>query len=324
MKRIGFLFDRVVERENLLAAWRLAGRGKALSGERRAFEDDLENNLQTLAAGLEDGTFPVGRYRRFIIYDPKEREICAASFPERVLHHALMNVCGPCFEKWLIFDSYANRKGKGQLRAVRRAQEFARRNRWFLKCDIRKYFDSIPHEALYSILERKFKDPHVLYWFRKLIDSYLKSPGRGLPIGSLTSQYFANLYLDTIDRIAAPYVRYKDDFVFWSDDKDELKEILGTVREIAANRLGLELKAKPFINKTHSGMDFLGFRVFPDRINLSRSSSLRYFRRVRAITRIGLGGHQVQERLTSMTAFVSQTDTLALRREKFRDLYEGV
>ena len=118
MKRIGFLFDRIVARENLLSAYRLASRGKALSSERRAFEGELERNLQTLAAGLEDGTFPVGRYRRFIIHDPKEREICAASFPERVLHHALMNVCGPCFEKWLIFDSYANRKGKGQLRAV--------------------------------------------------------------------------------------------------------------------------------------------------------------------------------------------------------------
>lgn len=324
MKRIGFLFDHIVERENLLLAYRLASRGKALSDECRAFENDLGNNLQKLAAGLENGTFPVGRYRRFMIHDPKKREICAASFPERVLHHALMNVCGPYFEKWLIFDSYANRKGKDQLRAVRRAQGFARRNRWFLKCDIRKYFDSILHETLYAVLARKFKDPHVLYWFRKLIASYSKSLGRGLPIGNLTSQYFANLYLDTIDRIAAPYVRYMDDFVFWSDDKDELKEILGTVREIAANRLGLELKAEPFINRTHLGMDFLGFRIFPDRINLSRSSASRYFRRVRAIVRNCHDEQWMQERLSSMTAFVSQADTLALRREKFRNLYEGV
>mgnify|MGYP002517951718 CR=1 FL=1 len=324
MKRIGFLFDRIVERENLLSAYRLASRGKSLSDERRAFESDLENNLQTLAAGLRDGTSPVGRYRRFMIHDPKEREICAASFPERVLHHALMNVCGPCFEKWLIFDSYANREGKGQLRAVRRAREFAARNRWFLKCDIRKYFDSIPHETLNSVLARKFKDPHVLYWFRKLIASYSKTLGRGLPIGNLTSQYFANLYLYAIDRVAAPYVRYMDDFVFWSDDKDGLKGILETVRGIAANRLGLELKAEPFINRTRSGMDFLEFRVFPDRINLSRSSASRYFRRVRAIVRDCRDERRMQERLSSMTAFVAQADTLALRREKFRNLYEGV
>ncbi|MGI6079087.1 MAG: hypothetical protein ACOYCB_13205, partial [Fastidiosipilaceae bacterium] len=108
--------------------------------------------------GLIDGTYPAGRYERFTVYEPKERIICAAAFSERVLHHALMNVIEPWLEKWLIFDIYACRKGKGQLRAVKRAQAFAHCHTWFLKCDFRKYFDSIPQDGLMRMVERRFKD----------------------------------------------------------------------------------------------------------------------------------------------------------------------
>ena len=118
MKRVGFLFDRILERENLLLAYAKASRGKSLRRERIEFGENLESNIAALAQGLREMSYPVGNYSRFTIHDPKEREICAAAFPERVLHHALMNVCGPHFERWMIFDSYASRKGKGQLRAV--------------------------------------------------------------------------------------------------------------------------------------------------------------------------------------------------------------
>ena len=179
-----------------------------------------------------------------------------------------MNVCGPHFERWMIFDSYASRKGKGQLRAVRRAQEFAGRNRWFLKCNIRKFFDSIPHGRLLAKLESKIKDTFVLDWFENLVGTYEKSPGRGLPIGNLTSQYFANLYLDGMDRLASPYVRYMDDFVFWGNDKDSLLSLRDRVETFASVELGFELKQMPFVNRTRAGIDFLGFRVFPDCVAL--------------------------------------------------------
>lgn len=320
MKRVGFLFDRILERENLLLAYAKASRGKCLRRERIEFGENLEANIAALARGLREMSYPVGTYTRFTIHDPKEREICAAPFPERVLHHALMNVCGPYFERWMIFDSYASRKGKGQMRAVRRAREFSGRHLWFMKCDIRKFFDSIPHGRLLARLESKIKDPFVLAWFEKLIGTYEKSPGRGLPIGNLTSQYFANLYLDEMDRLASPYVRYMDDFVFWGDDKDLLLSLRDRVEAFANVELGLELKQRPFVNRTRMGMDFLGFRVFPDHVALSRVSARRYVSRVRGIVRHCADEKSAQIRLTSMTAFVEQADSQAWRKQKLKNL----
>lgn len=320
MKRVGFLFDRILERENLLLAYAKASRGKCLRRERIEFGESLEANIAALARGLREMSYPVGNYTRFTIHDPKEREICAAPFPERVLHHALMNVCGPYFERWMIFDSYASRKGKGQLRAVQRAREFSGRHLWFMKCDIRKFFDSIPHGRLLARLESKIKDPFVLAWFEKLIGTYEKSPGRGLPIGNLTSQYFANLYLDEMDRLASPYVRYMDDFVFWGDDKDSLLSLRDRVEAFANVELGLELKQRPFVNRTRMGMDFLGFRVFPDHVALSRVSARRYVSRVRGIVRHCADEKSAQMRLTSMTAFVEQADSHAWRKQKLKNL----
>ncbi len=320
MKRVGFLFDKILDRENLLLAYAKASRGKCLRKDRIAFGENLEANITALGQGLRELSYPVGNYSRFTIYDPKEREICAAPFAERVLHHALMNVCSPYFERWMIFDSYASRKGKGQMRAVRRAKEFAGRNRWFLKCDIRKFFDTVPHGLLLAKLERKIKDPFVLAWFERLLGSYEKSPGRGLPIGNLTSQYFANFYLDGMDRLASPYVRYMDDFVFLGNDKDSLFALRERVEAFANGELGLELKQRPFVNRTSAGMDFLGFRVFPERIALSRVSARRYVSRVRGITQYCADERSAQMRLTSMTAFVMQADSYAWRAEKLKDI----
>ena len=231
MKRAGGLFERVLAYENLrLAFWR-ASRGKRERDETRAYRQRLDAELVRLRDGLADGSYPVGNYRTFVVYEPKERLICAAPFCERVLHHALMNVCAPLFERWLVADTFACRPGLGQTAALVRGEMLVRRYDWYLKCDIRKYFYSISHDVVAAILRRKFKDRRIVFWFLKILSTYEASPGRGLPIGNLTSQYLANLYLDPLDRARAAwgmpcgYARYMDDFVFWSDSKETLRAI---------------------------------------------------------------------------------------------------
>ena len=342
MKRVGDIFDAVVDRENLLRAFWKASRGKRSRPDQMAYAGNLDQNIDGLREGLLIGDYPIGDYSKFTIYEPKERVICAAAFRERVLHHALMNVCEPFFEKWLVHDTYACRRGKGQLAAVKRAHEFARRHEWFLKCDIRKYFDSIPHDGLVKMLRRKFKDERIVKWFERIIDTYETESGLGLPIGNLTSQHLANLYLDPLDRFldgatvarrpscladkpraclnrsgSVGYLRYMDDFVFYSDSKDFLKSVLGALPSFLST-LGLLLKEGSFINRTVRGMDFLGLRVWPWRIGASRASLRRYRRKIavceKRYSECAIDEMAFQCRLTALTAFVAQGDTLKWRQ----------
>ena len=327
MKRAGGIFEAVVEPANLELAFWKASRGKRARADQRAYAASLDAELAKLREGLIDGTYPIGNYRRFTVYEPKERVICAAAFRERVLHHALMNVLEPWFEKWLIFDTYACRKGKGQIAAVKRAQSFAKRYRYFLKCDIRKFFDSVPHEGIEDMLDRKIKDRHVIAWLMKIVDTYETTPGRGLPIGNLTSQHLANLYLDRLDRFVpkvpivpqVSYVRYMDDFVYWSDDKAALCAIRDAVADYLRRELGLELKDSPYINRTSHGMDFLGMRIYPGRIRANRASLDRFERKSRLYDRLLADGTwseaTYQERMTALTAFLQQADTFGWRRK---------
>ena len=181
---------------------------------------------KTWPASWRKIVFPVGRFSQFVIHDPKERIITAPCFAERVLHHAVMNVCEPKFEQWLINDTYACRVGRGQGAALSRAQQFARRFPFFLKIDVRKYFDSISHEILLSRLDLLFKDRRLLDLFERIVHSFRGNLGRGLPIGSLTSQHLANFYLGWFDRYAKEtlrlkgYVRYMDDMALWADSSE--------------------------------------------------------------------------------------------------------
>ena len=331
MKRIGNIFDAVVEPANLELAFWKASRGKRARDDQRQYQANLDEELQRLREGLLDGSYPVGQYRRFVVCEPKERTICAAAFRERVLHHALMNVLEPHIERWLIFDSYACRKGKGQLRAVRRAQQFAKRYRWFMKCDIRKFFDSIPHEGLEEMLKRKLKDRRMIAWLLKIVDTYETTPGCGLPIGNLTSQHLANLYLDRIDRFAngprgartlPGYVRYMDDFVYWSDDKAVLLELRKQLADCVESQLGLSLKQTPYVNRTGHGMDFLGMRVFPHIVHANRASLDRFKRKVRIYDWELSQGYwdeaTYQQRMAALTAFLQEADTLGWRKEFLR------
>ena len=216
MKRIGNLWSAVIERGNLVLAFHRAARGKRRKQEVRRFAEDLDGNLDRLRRELLDRTFETGRFYVFKVFDPKERTIHAARFPERVFHHALMNLCEPVLERQAVFHSYACRKGKGRLQAIDAAQKAARGRAWHLKLDIRKYFESIPQERCRAAARVQRPGGAALVGQHPA----RPPPGgrKGLPIGNLTSQHLANFYLGPLDRSSKgtrrrAYVRYMDDFV---------------------------------------------------------------------------------------------------------------
>jgi len=285
MKRVSNLYKSIAEPENLRLAFWKAQRGKTGKAEVCSFRHNLNKNLAEMRRQLLNHEVRIGDYHYFTIYDPKERRICAASFPERVLHHAIMNMCEPVFERYQIHDSYASRKGKGTYAALERARCFTRRYRWFLKLDVRKYFDSIDHQVLKRLLGRLFKDREVLDLFDRIIESYAVSEGRGVPIGNLTSQYFANHFLGTVDHLVkeclrtAGYVRYMDDMVLWHNDRQTLLKAGRSIRMFITEHLQMDLKPDCMNDGGH-GLPFLGYLVFPEQVKLARRSRRRFQRRM--------------------------------------------
>ena len=286
MKRSGKLYRRIIEWDNLLCAFYNAARGKRLRPDVVLYEKNLYENLKTLQTHLINQTVPIGNYRFFKIYDPKERLICAAPFEERVLHHAIINITGQVFERLQIYDSYACRKGKGTNAALVRALYFTKQYPYFLKLDMKKYFDSISHNKLATLFAAKFKDKALLNLFDKLLASYCVTEGRGLPIGNLTSQYFANFYLGFFDHYAKEkmqvkgYVRYMDDVLLFANTMQEIRDILHTAKHFLEGELLLTLKEET-IGKTASGVPFLGFLLKPQGIYLAQKKKKRLKKRIK-------------------------------------------
>lgn len=284
MKRASDLYDSIVSLDNLKIAWHKASKGKKLKEDVLLFSRNPEKRLQSIRRDLQNELNLIGHYHYFKIYEPKERIICAASFPERIIHHAMMNICDPLFEKFQIYDSYACRVGKGTEKAVLQAFHFCKSRRFFLKLDIRKYFDSVSHEILNDMLRRKFKDGQLLVLFEKIIASYNVTPGRGIPIGNLTSQYFANFYLGYLDHFIKEelgirrYVRYMDDFILWENDRESLHKAFHSIQSFTNEKLALSLH-EPYINVVKSGVPFLGFLIFPDKIHLSQKKKRRLIKK---------------------------------------------
>jgi hypothetical protein len=316
MKRQSCLFDDIIDRSNIRLAFLKALRGNRSSPGAIAFCRDTERSLNLVQESLANPAFDWGGYRSFIITDPKLRIISTAPFEQRVMHHALMNVLEPVLDRPMIRNSFACRKGKGTHAAVLYAFRQCRSHGHFLKLDVRKYFDSINHETLAAILLRRIKDRRVMALLRGIIASYETSPGTGVPIGNLTSQFFANLYLAGMDHYIleqlrpAAYCRYMDDFVLWADSPSELKTMY------AAEHLRLTLK-QPVYGKTAIGLPFLGFLIQSGGIYLLRKSKRRVIEKMEAITASLADGEiteeQAAERALSVLAAIRLARTNGLR-----------
>lgn len=301
MKTYKNLFTQITSFENLLLAARNARKGKRFHRKVTEFDFQLERNLFQLQEELENKSYRPGPYRSFMIHDPKERMISAAPYRDRVVHHALMNITGPLFERTFIYDSYANRVGKGTHAAILRYQDYARKYPYVLKCDIKKFFPSIDHKLLKNEIRWKIRCADTLWLIDAIIDNsnpqeehLVHFPGddlftplgrrRGLPIGNLTSQWWGNVYLNRFDHfvkeeLRAPgYIRYVDDFVLFGSEKEQLHL---WKKEIANYLIGLRLLLHP--DKTHiypvdHGVPFLGFLIFP-RYRIVRKQHTKRYRR---------------------------------------------
>jgi RNA-directed DNA polymerase len=322
MRRAGNLFERIADLENLLVAFHAAAKGKANRPEVVAFRRSLHDRVLDIRNRLLGGEFEFGGYHEFTIRDPKTRTIQAAPFEQRVVHHAIVQVTGPVLERSLVFHSYACRKGKGQHAAARAAQGFCRRHPFYLKMDMEKFYDSIPHDRLMGLLERRFRERRLLGLFGSLLDSHCIRPEHGLPIGNLTSQYLGNLYLDRFDHWLVEaqgtpgHVRYMDDVVVWGG-QEFLVGLARRAREWLWQELGLEVKHDGEVNRCSRGLPFVGWVVYPDRLRLGKGARSRFGRKLRQLERSfrrgRIGERELQVRGTALCAAVEQGNTAALR-----------
>lgn len=317
MKRASNLYQKIADIENLELAFWKAQRGKSGKNEVKRFRENLHENLSEIREEFLGGNVTLGNYHYFTIYDPKERIICATDFRERVIQHAVVNICEPYFEKYQIFDSFACRKGKGMDVCLARSLYFCRKFPWYLKLDIHKYFDSINHKILFTILNRRFKDPDLLNFFVRLIETYEVTSGCGLPIGNLLSQYFANLYLGVLDHelkdvLKVPgYVRYMDDFIIFADCKDRLKEINNKIEEFATGILKLNLNPA-LCNRTIHGIPFLSYKISSGGLRLSQKAKTRFRNKIKIANQM-----QSAEHALPLIAFIDRADSVGFRKKLF-------
>ena len=345
-RRIDDLFPRIASFGALEAATRRAARGKRRKPGVAAFLANLEGEVLRLERELLAGAWRPGRYVEISIRDPKPRTVSAAPFRDRVVHHALCAVIEPQFERGFIFDSYANRRGKGTHRAVARYERFRDRYAWVLRCDLYRYFPSIDHEVLKVNIRRRVRCAATLRLVDTIIDGsnpqepvHRYYPGddlftpferrRGLPIGNLTSQLFANVHLDGLDHfvkevLRAPgYLRYVDDFALFHDDPAVLAQWRARIEAyLARRRLSLHPR-KTYVAATAVPTTFLGYVLLPDgRRRLPEDNVRRFRNRLRSMRdRLRAGAMTPEEarpRIASWVAHARHANTRRLRRALLR------
>jgi len=347
MRRYGNLYNQITSFENLYLASRKARKGKRFNDSVMKFEKNIEENLFRLQQELITKTYTPGGYREFTIYERKPRKISAAPYRDRVVHHALCNIIEPIFEKSFISDSYASRKTKGTHAAVDRFTEFARKNTYIFKTDIRKYFPSIDHAILRRKIARKIKCPITLWLIGIIIDGSNRQdavndyyPGddlfsplhrrKGIPIGNLTSQFFANIYLNDLDHYVKEtlrcrcYIRYVDDISVFGNDKKPLWVIKEKISDfLQEDRLKLH-PGKSFVAPVSEGIDHLGYRIYPTHRRLRRDNSLAFKRKLKHLAQLfnakQISYDDVNASVQSWLGHAKHADTYGLRRDIFGEI----
>lgn len=315
-------FEDIISLENLLEAWQEFLLGKRNRKDVQEFRTNLMDNILKLHHDLVYHKYEHGGYEAFKVYDPKTRNIHKATVGDRLLHHAIYRQLYPFFDRTFIFDSYSCRLEKGTHKAIVRFNQFflkvSRNNTntcWVLKGDIRKFFASIDHKILINILKDYISDENIIWLLTKVIDSFQAENGKGLPLGNLTSQLFANVYLNEFDRFikhkikAKFYIRYADDFVILSDDRAWLENQVPVIKEFLWARLNLEVHPnKLFIKTMSSGVDFLGWINFPGYKVLRRATKMRMFRKLKE-------NSYKEESLNSYLGMISHGDAFKIKKD---------
>ncbi len=316
-------YNDIIAVDNLLAAWREFIVGKKSKPDVLDFSLHLMDNILQ----LNDETYRHGGYKSFYITDPKLRHIHKASVRDRLVHHAIYRQLYPFFAKVFIADSYSCQLEKGTHRAISRFKVFARQSSrnntatcWVLKCDIKKFFESIDHMILLKILSDYITDNNVVNLLAEIIRSFEVRPNKGVPLGNLTSQLFANVYMNKLDQFikhklkAEYYIRYADDFVILSSDKESLIRDLRLVSDFLQDELKIALHPqKVFMKTAASGVDFLGW------VNFSHHAVLRTKTKRRMMSRIKKS--PTPESLASYVGLLKHGDTFGLRQKVLNDYW---
>lgn len=312
------MFDQIISLENLFSAWEEFRKGKSYRNDVAEYEVNLEDNIFQLHEDLRNGTYTHGSYFEFFVCDPKRRHIHKAGVRDRILHHAIARVIEPVFERKFIYDSWSCRDNKGTHKAVRRFQALAwklskgnTKNLWALKMDIRKFFASINPVILSDLLKKSIPDPLTYRLLKNVIDSFPS----GLPLGNLTSQLFANVYMNEFDQFVKHtlrikgYIRYADDFILLDTNPEILKSLIPLIETFLQSQLDLTSHPDKIVFRNYrSGIDFLGFVSFP------------YHRVLRTRTK-----HRILKKVTpknfpSYSGQLSHCRSLGLRKEVIKEL----
>jgi retron-type reverse transcriptase len=322
MKKYYCRYKDIITIANLLQVWRQFLLGKSKRNDVVIFQAHLMNNLFDIYEDLDNKTYRHGPYVAFNVADPKPRRIHKATVRDRVIHHLLYQALCDHFDSQFVFDSYSCRKNKGAHKALNRFKYFAgqvsrnhTRTCYVLKGDIRKFFASIDQQVLLSILRRQIADTEILWLIEKVLASFNACrPDVGLPLGNLTSQLFSNIYLNELDRYIKQelrikyYIRYADDFVILSDNKNELEYIIPLIKDFLSLKLKLELHPQKLFIKTYaSGVDFLGWVHFPHHRQIRTVTKKRIFRQ--------MAGWPKPETVNSYRGLLGHGDTYKVRKQ---------
>lgn len=288
-------YENIISHENLLEAWKEFIRGKKNKKDVEIFQRYLMQNIISLQEDLKSKTYRHSPYEAFNISDPKPRSIHKANVRDRLLHHAIYRKLYPYFDKQFIHDSYSCRLNKGTHRAIKQFKIYTNKvsqnhtkTVWILKCDVRKFFASIDQGILLTILNKHIQDKNILNLLKTIIQSFNSTEnGKGLPLGNLTSQLLVNIYMNEFDQYMKRvlktkyYIRYADDFVIMSRDKEYLENVLKEIEEFLGDKLKLKLHPdKVFIKTLYSGVDFLGWVHFPKHRVLRTVTKKRMFKKL--------------------------------------------